>query len=61
MMINLITILSISLLKQLQESLYSLNPAVLEIGKVVLVSIVWIGGLAWFMYRKDKRKQNSIA
>jgi hypothetical protein len=35
------------------------NPALVDILKLVIGSIVWIGGLAWFMYHREKNLKES--
>jgi len=55
-MSHLITIFLNSVISQLQ---HGLNPAAIEVIKVLFVSFAWIGGLSWFMIRKDKRKQQA--
>jgi hypothetical protein len=55
---NMVTIFLNTELTQLQ---HSLNPAVVEILKVLVVSFLWIGGLGWFMWKKDKNKQKANA
>ena len=35
-------------------SLYNYSPVIIEVSKVLLVSVGWIGGLTAFVYWKDK-------
>jgi hypothetical protein len=39
-----------------QEFIYS--PVIIEVTKVLLVSVGWIGGLTAFVYWKDKHNSN---
>lgn len=36
---------------------YIFSPILLEVGKMLLVTIGWVGGLAAFVYWKDKHKK----
>jgi hypothetical protein len=43
----------------LLSSLVNSGQAFAEIAKILIVSIGWIGGLATFMYFREKRKQTA--
>ena len=60
MMIYLLVIILDSFLTQLQH-FSNLSPAAFEAIKVVAVSVSWVGGLAAFMWWKDKRKHQPVA
>ena len=38
--------------------LFNYSPVIIEVTKVLLVSVGWIGGLTAFVYWKDKHKSN---
>ena len=38
--------------------IFSYNTVIIEVTKVLLVSLGWIGGLTAFVYWKDKQKKN---
>ena len=61
MMIYLLVIILDSLLTQLQHGFSNLSPAAFEAIKVIAVSVSWVGGLATFMWWKDKRKHQPVA
>ncbi len=46
---------------QLGQSFSGINPAVIEIFKILIVSTGWIGGLAFYMWRREKNKANKNA
>ncbi|CAN5408654.1 hypothetical protein BH11BAC5_BH11BAC5_13080 [soil metagenome] len=41
--------------------LFGYNPLIIEVSKVLLVSLGWIGGLTAFVYWKDKHQHATIA
>ncbi len=47
--------LMISLAMTMRESLTSGNPAYLDLAKMIIGSVLWIGGLTGFMYWKQSR------
>ena len=61
MTIYLLTIIVDSFLTEFHHSFFNLSPAAIEAIKVVAVSVSWVGGLAAFMWWKDKRKHQPVA
>jgi hypothetical protein len=45
-----------TLLTQIGHFISGINPVVIEILKIFSVSIGWIGGLAFFMWKRDQNK-----
>jgi len=59
-MIYFLIIILDTFLTQLVHYFNNLSPVTLEIIKVVTISFGWIGGLALFMWLKDKRNKHAV-
>jgi hypothetical protein len=47
----------VSIISQIQNFIYNLDPAYLDIAKIFAGSIAWIGGFIIFMWLKEKKKK----
>lgn len=49
--------LLIEILSSLRYAMSDMNPALFDVAKMLVGSTAWIGGLAAFMWMRERRKQ----